>query len=370
MASQMRKSAVQTRCRDVLVMDERTAIYFQFSEDLNDVEDDIEYLVGSESHPMTMRQLVAFACWRGLKRKMKLANFSTQSLATSAALLPCTVVDSAPRGKRSPETMDGSQPKRSRHDSTGNGGRGPTLQFGGWEAGYEFQMAQAPFVVYQTTGSTDCECPGSTSSLGDTPPKRAFAPPEGTSWRVSKVIWEKVAVLECAGRQYIGKWFDVRSDYGETNHGGEKEEAETYFHNEVTVYVRCHALQGREIPHWYGVGNIAGISGKVLVVEYLPGPTVADILHKFRKGEMDLTAEHHGAKWLAGVRDSAIKAVQALHRFNVVRVDLCGQNMVILNNSVVIVDFDVSMVAPEGRELQEWEEWVRLGVRLGAAFVM
>lgn len=334
------------------MLDERTAIYFQFGEDSNDVEDDIEYLVGSAAHPTTMRQLVAFACWRGLKRKLKHGTFGTGPPSASADIVPCnSILDNNSRGKRSPDGTDESHLKRPRRQGSGNGSAGSSHQFGGWQAGYLFQMAVAPLAAYRTAGSTDSGYLVSSLPHGDTPPKRDFDPPEGTAWRVVDVMSKNVALLECAGQRYIGKWFDVRSDWGEIDCPVKKQESEVYFYNELTVYGLCHALQGCEIPHCYGVGEISGIGGMVLIVEYVAGPTVTDLLHKFREGEMD-------AKWLATLKGSATDAVKALHRFHVVHLDLLGSNMVVLNDSVVIVDFDVSMVFPDGRE---WEDWARLG---------
>lgn len=342
-------------------MDERTAIYFQFGEDAMDVEEDIEYLIGSAAHQTTMRQLVAFACWRGLKRKLKLATFHTGQPAVSGTIVAYDpVLDNTPRAKRSPDAPDESQSKRPRRHGAGNGASsaGSRRQFAGWQAGYVFQMAVVPFAAYRTAPSTDSGYVGSSPPHGDTPPKRDFEPPEGTSWRVVDVMSTNVALLECAGHRYIGKWFGVGSVRGGISHTGNTEESEVYFDNEVAVYCHCHTLQGCEIPHCYGVGDIPGINGVVLVVEYVPGPTVAAVVDKVRDGEMDAD---EGARLLRTLKSSATDAVKALHRFNVVHLDLHGWNMVVLNDSVVLVDFDVSMLYSDGKGLREWEDWVRLG---------
>lgn len=359
--SQLRKYSIQTCCRDILIMDERTAIYFQFGDDAMDVEEDIEYLVGSAAHQTTMRQLVAFACWRGLKRKVKLATFHTGQASMAASIVSYDpVLDNTPRAKRSPDAPDESQSKRPRRHGGGNcasGIAGSRRHFAGWQAVYVFQMAVVPFAAYQTAPSTDSGDVGSSPPHGDRPPKRDFEPPEETSWSVVDVISTNVALLECAGHQYVGKWFGVRSDRGGISHSGRKEESEVYFDNEVAVYSHCHTLQGCEIPHCYGVGDISGINGVVLVVEYVPGPGVGDVLLAFRESEID---SDEAVTWLHTLKGSATDAVKALHRFNVVHLDLHGWNMVVLNDSVVLLDFDVSMLYTDGKGLREWEDWVCL----------
>lgn len=77
----------------------------------------------------------------------------------------------------------------------------------------------------------------------------------------------------------------------------------------------------------------------VLVVESVAG----EIVRKARDGEMGVDEKRR--------KGSVADGVQAFHRFHVVQLDL-GGNMVVRNDAVVIVEFDVRLGVSDGTGLR------------------
>lgn len=213
-------------------------------------------------------------------------------------------------------------------------------------------MSVTPITPYRIAPSTDSGYLGSSPPRGTHPPKRERDPPTGTSWSVVDVAANHVAVLECDGRQFIGKWFWVRPDWDWTKDSEDKKDAEVYLGNELAVYTICHTLQGAEIPHCYGIGQLPGVAGVVLVLEYIPGPTLTQTMNDGLN--LDPPRKER-------LKSTATDAIKALNAHGVVHLDLHGWNLIVPDeDTVVVVDFDVSMVYPDGRGVREWEDRVFL----------
>lgn len=94
----------------------------------------------------------------------------------------------------------------------------------------------------------------------------------------------------------------------------------------------------------YGIPNIRDIirlpdSSLALVMSYIPGPTLAEIIDKHKK----LDPEH-----VAWITDSAINTLKYLHFHGVVHGDVKPQNMIIQqdNHGMVLVDYGLSAIRP------------------------
>lgn len=238
------------------------------------------------------------------------------------------------------------------HNAAGDSAEVKTQKFRGWEGTDTFTMSVVPFSPYPNPSSAGSEYLGSSSLQSAQKTRRERDPPNSASWAVVNMITTHVAVLLCDGQQYVGKWFGVRPDWSAEKHEGIKLDAEVNIDNELVVYTVCHALQGAGIPHCYGVGEILGVTGRVLVLEHIPGPTVAQLVG----GGLDCVP---GRK--KGLVNAAGDVLRALHKRGVVHLDLHPWNMVVFaGETVVVVDFDMSMVCTDEKGVREWEDWVLL----------
>lgn len=243
-------------------------------------------------------------------------------------------------------------------DAAGDSAERKTQKFLGWEGTDTFTMCVVPFSAHPNASSAGSEYLGSSSPQGSQQTRRERNPPDGVSWAVVNKITTHVAVVWCGGQQYVGKWFDVRPNWRAEEHEGNKPDAEVNIDNELAVYTVCHTLQGAGIPYCYGVGEIQGVAGRVLVLEHIPGPTVAQLVG----GGLDCVP---GRK--EGLYDAAVDVVRALHVRGVVHLDFHSWNMIVFEGeTVVVVDFDMSMVCADGRSVREWEDWVMLKAVFGA----
>lgn len=388
---QLRKYVINSLAKDIIVMDESAAIYFQFSDEPEDEYNNVEFLTADTTQtsplsPFSLRGLVAFVCWRALKKSgVKFTNSAPDGKAVQST--PVQDPDSAPGPrKRSRSGGSGGGPpddngnkKRTRQQTIGEGsGYSSITKFAGWTVGLSFDLSldavqcgfprntQSPS---KTPGGLQLRPPSPHSfdsccdDLGSSPccgsehsPREIRQPPRGCSaYRVEHVFTDHVAQVsspEAPGR-WIAKFFSPTPTASE------------YLANEVRVYNLCHPLQGREIPYAYGLAVIPNVPGRVLIMECIsPGIPIADIQEAAENGDAAAKCRLHK---LAGVAESP---VCALHKYGVVHNDLYGRNLLVSEGqdgeeAVVVVDFDVAMVFEDGTGRKQCEDWAVLRATFG-----
>lgn len=404
---QLRKYAHNTGVRDILVMDEQTAIYFEYPEAAHKETDPVAYLVaatnpaaGKGLSDMSMRELVVFVLLRALDRKGIQLCDSADEEASRIAVdnqpgyhdvltdTPDRLLRADPSGNRkrpAPGTGGREQPKRGKTANTGTTYLHEAFgeQFDGWVVGHDVELEFLPDIA-QVRGQSSEDWPkpesGTSwdSGFGGSSPSRhsrlrelhlvpitlsASGVPT-TILRVERVLTNNVAVLRSpfGGIRVIGKHFGLHRD------------APLWLAKELTAYDTCVMHQGDHIPYLYGVARVvqkSPFANVVLLTEFIePGMEVAQLVHE-AYCVYDTDDEADVAR-LGKLQMSATDAMNALHGRLVVHNDLAGRNLLVAGDGkeerVVLVDFDCSMVfeAETGRFLSRVEQD---GEKLRATFM-
>lgn len=385
---QLRNYAVNTGTRDGIVMDETTAIYFHFPAGGNEDFELHEYLVATIDDPPTvptdlsLRELVAFMCWRSLLGKgVKFRDFTNCSTKDNRASDRASQLPPPAPTKRPNDEHGPGQPKRTRRDPgpSGTTGRQQTM-FSGWILNSSVTMDMLP----QFPCGYECQlgrkrAPSLDSGFGEPSSSpshccrrpRTFHPSAASTegdkytavFRIERIITDTVAMLstEVAGSKpcfLLAKLFCAHRN------------APTLLAKELAVYTACQSLQGNEIPHLYGVWQIIdplAFSSIVLLTEFIaPGTTIAELrsaaLELSDSSELELARAR-----LRGLEKTGTKAIEELHRHGVMHNDPVGRNLVVcaeevggvLQERVVVVDFDVAQVFDEQEmvETRAWQDW-------------
>lgn len=376
---QLRKYAIQSACSHILVMDQRVGLYLDFDNAVSDNED-VNFLlsvppelINDENrliapHCLTLRELLAFMCYRAFGNVHQLRTIPVQDSATTVPVdcehysssLPPDV--SSKNRKHSLPDNPGrrQQPKRSVNSSASRVTAAPAV-FAAWIAGTVITLQlvthdQSPAPPPSTrpravskadSGFHEAVSPRRHGITG----ARSFDPPllpEGTStitFTVSNVFTRAAALLVTpAGKLYVAKLFSPLHTRN----------AHELLANELAAYAAAFTLQGREIPYFYGRWAIPDTSHLgVILTEYIdPGLTIA---HLRTRGEW---ARIHT------LSESAEMAVMALHRKGVRHGDLVARNLQVSicaeGERVVVVDFDVARVEGTEGEGRRWADWVFL----------
>lgn len=378
---QLRKYAITADCSHILVMDERVGIYFEFV-DASDDDEDINFLLSV--HPdvitpenefiapdrFTLRQLLAFMCYRAFGTVFPLRPIPTESTATvtvsSSSYSDSLPPDVGPRhSKRTHKnTPSRQQPSRSSKSTRVLPTSDTEAPFTGWIAGARMTLrlrtedtVRAPTVsaTPPTTRARANSRPDSGFHEAISPPRlkhdappRPYSPLGGPSatFTITRVYTRAAALLTTdEGKTYIAKLFSPLHT----------RIAHSLLQNEVAAYAAAKPLQGHDVPYYYGTWDIPGAAHLgVLLVEYIaPGITIAALKHA---GEYDR---------VRGLWGSAKKAVERLHSMGVRHGDLVARNLMVDcceggGQKVVIVDFDCAKVeGPEGVR-RHWADWVFL----------
>lgn len=376
--------------RHVIVLDERTAIYFRFPNPPVNELDDTTFLVATPDDvagvpKLSMRELVVLVLLRALDEKgVKLCDSSGPAgvqVGTSARYRDVLHDDHAPRGSKRPSSSTGprQQPKRGKTAANTDAAADDTpvmTRWTGWILDSCVQLEFLPDLAPlrdDAPGSSGAKSPDSGFHDGPSRKRRTFhavpttrdaAGRHTTSLLVERIITDKAAVLRTrtGTARFVGKAFGLHPD------------APTWFANELGAYAACAPLQGGEIPYLLGVARVVQASPfavLVVLMEHIPpGTTVAGLLFDahFR---FDTTDDAELAR-LVRLRESGAAAVEALHERRVVHNDLAGRNLLVCaddeGESVVVVDFDCAMVVRSGE--RRWESRVQMDrARFEAAFV-
>lgn len=376
---QLRKYALAADCSHIMVMDERVGIYLEFV-DASDDNEEINFLLSV--HPeiitpenefitpdrFTLRQLLAFMCYRAFGKVFPLRPIPTESEATvtvgsgpySGSLPPDIGPCNSKRTHKNAPTRQ--QPSRSAKSTRVEQTDDPDAPFTAWVPGSSVTLrlrtettvaAPASSATAPTTRTHAVSRPDSGFHEPVSPPNRKhdaparpFSSPGGSSARftITRVFTRAAALLTAtAGKCYIAKLFSPLHT----------RIAHLLLQNEVAAYAAAKPLQGRDIPHFYGTWDIPGATHLgVLLLEYIaPGTTIAALKH---------AGEYQRVR---GLRGSAERALQALHGRGVRHGDLVARNMMVascegVGERVVVVDFDCAKV--EGLEglKRHWADWV------------
>lgn len=379
---QLRKYAHTTGVRDILVMDEYTAIYFEYPEAADKEEEAVMYLVattdpvaGRSIPEMSMRELVVFVLLRALNRKdIKLCDTDTSETAKTKVDNPpgyrdllTDNFDAEPdpsnndkKRRSGPGTNRREQPKRGKTSHRGDTYQAFGEQFDGWVQDsiieLEFLSHVAP-VRGELGDSYSAHSPD--SGLGRSSPshhqsrKLHLVPTtinaagnQTTVLVVEKAITKNVALLTTVDKslRVIGKHFGLHRD------------APIWLGKELAAYAACVQPQGDEIPYLYGVSQVVQSSpftNIVLLTEFIePGTTIADLVHDAYM-VYDTDDDDEIAR-LDRLQESATRAMHSLHARRVIHNDLAGRNLLVSNEGdgerVVVIDFDCSMVFTENNQ--------------------
>lgn len=374
--------------KDIIVMDQSCAIYFQFGENKEDADCKTQYLLSTppdsgfqDPARLTLRELVAFLCWRGLRgHKVDMQTFDDKGKGLSSVAERYADIgkpaDPFPKSRKRPGDDGGHEGRRvlPRRNTRGTGTReGEEALFKGWAKDSLVVLQRVPDEgngplklnpTLVRDESFDSGFDELNSSLSQKVSKtfRPFRPPIGATavtFKVIRLITPLVAVLstcsETNPRLTVAKLFAPHPLSPEL------------LQNELRVYNHCQDLQGCEIPYCYGVWRLIepqALFHMALLMEYIdPGTTLDDLLEDIRLAEYEEDYEE-AVKRLARARPGAEKALQALHDRCVSHNDAFGRNMIVSGTDVVIVDFDVAIVfaeEPERCKRRQWENWAILG---------
>lgn len=392
MTRQLRKYAHTTGVRDILVMDEHTAIYFEYPEAARKETEAVMYLVattdpvaGKGIPALSMRELVVFVLLRALDRKgVELCDTpssgSAKTPVNDAPGYRDVLGDDAPgpppsnrtNKRRGPDdTARREQPKRGKTSNPGNTYQAFSEQFDGWVQDSTVELEFLPDIAPvrgEPSGSPSGRSPdsgfGRSSPSHQRPRKLRLIPTTitasgttTTTLLVERVITKNVAVLTTADRtlRVIGKHFGLHHD------------APVWLSKELAAYAACLPLQGDEIPYLHGVTRVlqsSPFANIVLLAEYIdPGTSIADLVHDaYAVYDTDDPAE---VARLQKLQETATRAVHAMHARRVIHNDLAGRNMLVVMDAeeyVVLVDFDCAMVFEKeterfwGRVVQDEEK--------------
>lgn len=138
-----------------------------------------------------------------------------------------------------------------------------------------------------------------------------------------------------------------------------------HLRKEVNAYKACEAIQGAEVPVFYGQwsirGTLEGTCSAMLMEFVSPGTTICELRDgfKFLREEEKRAARVR----LAELHSSGTRAVDRMNKCGVVHLDLFGENMVVVaggrrtGEGVVVVDFGNAMVAGVDRGWATYEHW-------------
>lgn len=386
---QLRKYACLIGVRDIIAMDQSCAVYFRFGTAQDDPGANIEFLLSTPKDsgwqdPMglTLRQLVAFLCWRGLETQgVETQSFDGKGKRKSSDTERYTDIVTPPepssQSRKRPGDGGGDTGRRvlpQRNTRGASSREGAESPFTEWTKGKEVVLQ---FVADDDINGYNASRPMAwdktfDSGFGEqtTSPSRnskvyrnyrPFLSPLGSAvvtFKVIRVITPHVAVLSSGGESHprlaVAKLFGLHKL------------SPKLLANELRVYHHCEVLQGCEIPYLYGVWHVIrpqGLFHCALLTEYIdPGITIASLVAQIDNTENSKDRDEAIAR-LRRVHPSAERALQALHDCCVSHNDAYGRNMVISGaeeESVVIVDFDVAIVydgEPQKAKWREWENW-------------
>lgn len=346
-------------------MDESTAIYFRFPPDPTAEYDLVSYAVAapdsssfSDPAKFTLREIVAFMCWRSFVRMgIKFRDFKENSSTTVAARYSSMLdIDSSSQSrKRHHDSAGWGQPKRNKQKPTLEAANTP-VEFGGW---YVDQLVTLQYLpVAPTVSKTHARVPSRDSGFHEPPPTfgigsphklRHYLPPltaavPTTTFCITQILTPTVAVLSPLTPSHSSTNFIVKFPY-----------SHRHLAAELHAYAALSPLQGDMVPYCYGTAT--DLRGSVvLLTEFIaPGTTIAALRERREWARVDV------------LRGSAEAAVRRMHGLGVLHRDAKARNFLVCGEGreerVTVVDFDAAKVfvnEPDTLERKAWEDWVFL----------
>lgn len=353
---------------DVLLMDHLCAIYFRFpSADHSALFDPVEFVItpsaqdgpSSDGSSLTLREIIVLVCCRALDAKgIKFRDFGDAPMPVVHEYTH--VLDHRPPTNTGPTSEN---PNRRVQPKRGGVGANPSQagpsdtdvdpDFRRWELNslVTLQISDSRRIPASTVSraraiSMDS---GFLESLTPQHEYRVANPPltretPRMTFRVAQLITPTVAVLSSCFPSALG-----HSVIGKIPRSAK------HLSTEIDAYVALANLQGREIPHCYGVCQVATApSSAILLIELIsPVKTVQSLRDA---GEWET---------LQALRKPARQALEAIHDAGVVHQDAYARNFLVTDadrkhKGIVIVDFDVAKSypnEPERKRLRIAGDW-------------
>lgn len=357
---QLRKYVINTAAPDIIIMDESTAIYFRFPVDATLELDDVLYVVATSSpsslnpNNITLRELVAFMCYRSLVRVgQSLRDFTDTASAPVSPGCTATIgnsdAGSTPHKRPAPEEDQLMQPKRTKTEQSHQGHQEAEelVESYGWMVD-QLVTLTLPHATVRTSrnpGFDESMHPsddGPRNLRGYLPPLKATAPT--ATFCVTKIVTPNVAILSLVSPSPSSARFIAKIPHS-SNH----------LDTELNAYRALSPLQGTSVPYCYGTAATTSPPGEVvLLTEFIaPGTTIADLQDQ--------------GNWarIRALKMSAEETMRGIHQHGVLHRDAHGRNFVVggegTEEVVVVVDFDVASVIENSETLQKglWQDRAR-----------
>lgn len=352
-------------------MDNRSAFYFRFSDNPLDEYETVEYLfVNSDDtsvpgyrSALSLREMVAFACWRSISRKgIPLTKFNERDPPKSEAapdLHSTTALTTILQLREKLSSEGKSEPGV--ETPQGDMGRSPEApRFHGWVESADVTMERVADPTLEANRETIPILglsPGSTSSCPHHDRSRTprqlqrpmtFLRTRGfcgldtyTQLRVDKVVSRSVAVLyhpefPASYPRWVAKFFSAAPA------------SQARLAHILRVYGTCPEFDGVEFPFLYGTWKVDESGGLVLLTEYINARGTSTTLHQ----NMFLTTVNDRRQLIAGYQKAALKVTNTLKSHGIMWNERPGKRMVAVQGeeSVVLVNFDHAVISEADAE--------------------
>lgn len=350
MTHELRTFAIDSHVRDVLVMDERVGIYFEFPADPSRADQYHQHLYASTEHaPMispdpqlALRELVAFTILTALDRAdVELRDFVADIAAPTTegpnrrmypriqlGMLPSEPLVQAPRTRRR-RVIRNKSVKIVDVPVIDNTPKAHCMSFAvGTNINLEFlEKGDQAHTAASGTHARDFSDDQAILKVTNTSHENQNDQPSAVTLRIDMIIQDNVARVTDGVNHFIVKCFTDPDNY-------------RWLNNEIAGFNALESLQGTHLPHLLGVARIEGSpSTLVLLTEYIGDGTTVQNLVDAAHNIDDLAELHNAYARMAMLKESAKRAVQSMHHFRVVHSDVSGKNMLIDGDHVVMVDF-------------------------------
>lgn len=341
---QLRMYATGSKVRDVLVMDESVGLYFRFPSDPTQIDEVHEYLFASTERGqdfdsnlgLSLRELVVFFLVSALDRNnVRLRDCTPES--------PSSILIGVNAGPSRNVLYPKSQMKGKGRESD----RKSTFQkfVLGASIDLSLNVEKSPIIVGEAT-PTDRRFTLTAYLPTPSEASTGLHPPDNLSILVKRIFKKNVALVTDGKRDFVAKMFAPDRE----------RDATLLMNKELSFYEECAPLQGINIPYLIGVYRVTGSRPDeyhVLIMEYIGvGNTIAQLID----AALDLQEQDEidQVKYkLQVLKASAEVGLEKIHQHKVVHGDVAGRNMIILGNSVVLVDFGFSTVLKDDLEAFE-----------------
>lgn len=362
---QLRMYAASSNIHDVIVMDECVGLYFRFPRDPYQANDQHDFLYASTelgpvfgANPrLSLRELVVYAIISALDRKnIELRDFAANPSPPTAGpnarpyrnVLPGVgpPPDSKKRAASSATQTRWQSGKRGKKN-----GSGQHDAFDTFVLQLELITGKTQVRITPARARASSRDSGFCDGTDRTPPEMNTVPmvqapltalgAPFTTLNVERILKKNVAVVTDGASHFIAKLFPPHSDT----------DPQKWINAELAVYAECANLQGTYIPYLHGIYRFVDSphnSSLVMLTEFIgSGATVEDVIADTSEieDETDHAELARATGRLAKLQESAVAALESLHRLKVAHADVAGRNMLVsADDQVVLVDFGYSLL--------------------------